>query len=249
MYRQPDVAIRIFIGTQANQYVPQRVLEYSIRKHTSADLDIRPTAQAGSIERRGGTKFGFVRFLVPQLCGYEGRAIYLDADQLMLGDVRELIDALDEDHSLAVVKQPEGTFAGKPVEPRNETSVMVLDCAKLKDWDPDRLFENVVPNDREPGPGQIRYKSFMRLEWMDPAQIQALDPRWNHYNTLRDDSRNVHFSHVREQPWKRPRHPLRPFWESWLAEALEAGALNRVEIVREVAKLHLHPGFLRHALP
>ena len=61
MYRQPDVAIRIFIGTQANQYVPQRVLEYSIRKHTSADLDIRPTAQAGSIERRGGTKFGYLR--------------------------------------------------------------------------------------------------------------------------------------------------------------------------------------------
>ena len=103
--------------------------------------------------------------------------------------------------------------------------------------------------DRAPGPGQLRSPRFLRLAWMDPAQIQALDPRWNHYNTLRDDSRNVHFSHVREQPWKRPRHPLRPFWEGWLAEALEAGALNRGEIVKEVAKLHLHPGFLRHALP
>jgi lipopolysaccharide biosynthesis glycosyltransferase len=237
--------IRIVIGTQANQYVPQRVLEYTIRKHASAELEIPPTRQ--TVSRRGGTRFGFVRFCVPAICGYAGRAIYMDADQLVLGDVAELVASLDDEHAVAVVQEPQGTFGGEAVEPRNESSVMVLDCEKLKEWNPDHLFDNVVANGRALRPGQIRYKDFQRLSWYDPAQIQALDPRWNHYNLLLDDTRLVHFSHVREQPWKRPGHPLARFWERWLVEALDAGYLTRGDILRAVARLHLHPHFLRHA--
>jgi hypothetical protein len=237
--------IRVVIGTQANQLVPQRVLEYSIRKQSSVEVEILPTRQ--NAPRVGGTRFGFVRFCVPSLCGYRGRAIYMDADQVALGDVAELAASLDEPRAIALVTEPEGSFAGRPLEPRNETSVMVLDCEKLKQWDPDHLFENVVPNDAALRPGQIHYKDFVRLEWFDPGLIQPLDPRWNHYNMLRDDTRLVHFSHVREQPWKRPSHPLTGFWEGWLAEALDAGCLSRRELLKEVALLHLHPHFLRHA--
>lgn len=237
--------IRIVIGTQANQYLPQRVLEYSIRKHSSEEVEILPTRQ--TVQRRGGTRFGFVRFCVPSIFDYTGRAIYMDADQLVLGDVAELAANLDDDHAVAVVQEPEGTFDGEAVEPRNETSVMVLDCEKLKQWDPDHLFENVVANGKTLLPGQIRYKDFQRLSWLDHALIQPLDPRWNHYNLLCDDTRLVHFSHVRDQPWKRPSHPLASLWGRWLGEAIAAGFLTRPEILREVALMHLHPHFLRHA--
>jgi len=235
--------IRIVIGTQANQFIPQRVLEYSIRKHTSADVQIIPTRQ--TVERKGGTRFGFVRLCVPAICGYEGRAIYMDADQIVLGDVEELFDSLDDDHAITLVKRPVGTFGGIPVEPRNETSVMVLDCAKLKQWDPDHIFEQVVPNGDELRPGQIHYKDFVRLNWVDPAIIQPLDPSWNHYNVLREDTQLVHFSHVREQPWKRPAHELTAFWERWLTDALDDGFVTRLDLLREAALLHLHPRFLR----
>lgn len=235
--------IQVVIGTQANQTIPQRVLEYSIRKHCAGEVDIRPTRQ--SQQRVGGTKFGFVRFCVPEVFGFQGRAIYMDADQLVLADLQELVDSLDADHAIGLVRHIEGTFAGEPVAPRNETSVMVLDCEKLKGWDPATLFSSVVPNEREPGPGQIRYKDFIRLAWVDPALIQEIDPRWNHYNMHRDDSKLVHFSHVREQPWKRPAHPERAFWESWLVEAMGAGYVTRTDILSAVARLHLHPSFLR----
>ncbi len=62
--------IQIVIGIQANQYVPQRVLEYSIRKQTASSVDIRPQRQ--SARRVGGTRFGFVRFGVPHSFGYRG---------------------------------------------------------------------------------------------------------------------------------------------------------------------------------
>ncbi len=55
--------ITIVIGTDPSQYVAQRVLEYSIRKHTSAEVKIIPGRQTQ--QRLGGTRFGFVRFRVP----------------------------------------------------------------------------------------------------------------------------------------------------------------------------------------
>lgn len=235
--------LQVVIGTQANQLVPQKVLAYSIRKHTPGEIDLRFERQVQN--QVGGTRFGFVRFTVPALFGYRGRAIYLDADQLVLADLRDLLDQLDDAHAIGVVRDLEGTFAGRSIAPRNETSVMALDCEKLKDWDPATLFDPVVPNGVPLQPGQIHYRDFMRLAWVDPSCIQAIDPRWNHYNMVRDDTKLVHFSHVREQPWKRPSHPFTAFWEGWLAEALGAGALSRGDLLQAVARLHVHPRFLR----
>jgi lipopolysaccharide biosynthesis glycosyltransferase len=238
--------IKIVIGTEPTQYVAQRVLEYSIRKHASAEVEVIGGQQ--SQKRLGGTKFGFVRFLVPSLCGYQGTGIYMDADQVVLGDVIELAGSLQPPHMVGLVRDIEGTFAGEPVAPRNETSVMVLDCASLKSWDPQTMFDQVVPNKAPLQPGQIHYKDFMRLTWLDQDLIQPIDPRWNHYNLVREDTRLVHFSHVREQPWKRPEHPLTGFWEEWLHEAMGAGYLTRSDIVKAVALGRIHRHFLRHAI-
>ncbi len=156
------------------------------------------------------------------------------------------MDALDEKYAIAVVQRPVGEFAGKPVEPRNETSVMVMDCAKLTDWRPDTMFDRVAPNGARLAPGQIHYKSFMRLEWFDPGSIQPLDPCWNHYNVLTDETKLVHFSHVHTQPWKRPKHPLTHLWEGWLRETMQEGYVRRIDLLRATALGHVHPRFLRN---
>lgn len=236
--------IRVVIGTEENQYVAQRVLEYSIRCHTSAELDIRCVQQKE--QRLGGTKFGFVRFYVPQIFGYEGKAIYLDADQIVLADLQELQDALDEKHLLALVKDPVGMFGEKPVPKRKETSVMVVNCDQLKSWQPQTLFTNVVPNNAELQPGQIHYRDFMWLTWLDEGKIQLLDKAWNHFNILQEDSKLVHFSHVASQPWKNPQHPLTKFWGQWLVKTIHSGFLKRTELLREIVIKHVHPYFLRY---
>ena len=68
--------IRVLVGTQDDQYVCQKVLEHSIRVNAREPVDVSFHTFSGA--RVGGTFFGFVRFLVPSLCGYAGRAIYLD---------------------------------------------------------------------------------------------------------------------------------------------------------------------------
>ena len=238
--------LTVVIGTQPAQYVAQRVLEYSIAKSASSEVDVRPMRQT----RRaiGGTQFGFVRFGVPHACGFRGRGIYLDADQVMLGDVHELAAQLEAPHAIGIVRDIEGTFDGKPVAPRNETSMMVLDCEKLGDWNPDTMFDKVVPNDAPLAAGQIHYKDFMRLAWVDPETIQSIDPRWNHYNVVRDDTKLIHYSHVRAQPWKRPEHAYADFWAGWLSDAIGAGYVRRLDILKAVARGHLHRHYLRYAV-
>lgn len=234
--------IEVVIGTEANQRIPQKVLEYSIRKHATKPVRIRAVEQ--SISRVGGTNFGFVRFGVPELMGWNGKAIYLDADQLVLSDIHELADALPDGKAVALVTEPVGHFGDKPVPRANQSSVMVMDCGQLRDWDTSTLFANVIGN-REPArAGSIHYRDFMMLSWMDSSRIASLDPGWNHFNIVRPDTRLVHFSHVRTQPWKAPAHPLARFWAGWLAEAVAAGAVGRRELLREIAAGHVHWRFL-----
>jgi hypothetical protein len=241
-----EVMIRVVIGTEASQYIPQRVLQYSIEKSTpGAEIHVRTQAE----QRLGGTKFGFVRFQLPAMFNFQGKAIYLDADQIVLADLNGLAAALDDQHPLAVVCQPQGYFGQQPVPQRLETSVMVVNCNQLPHWQPQTLFRPVVANDAPLQPGQIHYRDFMWLTWMDPRDIQCLDPAWNHFNILEPNTKLVHFSHVRSQPWKNPRHPLTGFWSHWLAQAMGAGYVSRGELLQAVLRRHIHPYFLRYVSP
>lgn len=235
--------VKVIVGTERNQYIAQKVLEYSIKKNATVPVEISFTTQTEM--RRGGTNFGFVRFHVPEMCSYRGKAIYLDADQLVFEDIKRLHDSLDDEHGVALVNSPEGYFGNKPVGQQNQTSVMVLNCESLRDWNPKVMFEPVVPNRTELKDGQIHYRDFMMLSWMDPNRIQPLDPRWNHFNIINEDTKLVHFSHVRSQPWKKPKHALAEKWGMWLREAVRDGYVKRWELVRDVLTGHVDRHFLR----
>lgn len=236
--------IKIVIGTEANQYIPQKVLEFSLQEHTNSELNIRSITQQE--KRLGGTNFGFVRFNVPHIFNYEGKAIYLDADQIVLTDIAELNNTLDSQHLLGLVEDLVGYFGDKPVPKRKETSVMVLNCDQLQDWDPKTMFDHVVANDAELQPGQIHYRDFMWLKWFDQEKIQFIDSAWNHFNILQQDTKIIHFSHVASQPWKQPQHPLTEFWSQWLVKTIESGLLTTKELAEAIKKKHVHPYFKKY---
>ena len=234
--------VKVVIGTEASQHIPQRVLQYSIEKCTpGAEVYVRTQTE----KRMGGTRFGFVRFHLPSMFGFQGKAIYLDADQIVLSNLNELADVLDENHKLALVCQPEGFFGQQPVPQRLETSVMALNCDQLHDWQPETMFHHVVPNDAPLQSGQIHYRDFMWLTWMDKTEILCIDPAWNHFNILKATTKLVHFSHVSSQPWKNPRHPLTEFWSQWLIQAMAAGHVKRRDLLQAILKRHIHPFFLK----
>lgn len=99
--------IRIFVGCAANNddLESQAVLEWSLRKHTKRPLEItwcqlsRDPASPWYSDGPNGwqtqlwtTPFSGFRWAVPELCGFDGEAIYTDSDVIVLADIAELWD-------------------------------------------------------------------------------------------------------------------------------------------------------------
>jgi lipopolysaccharide biosynthesis glycosyltransferase len=120
--------------------------------------------------------FVYTRFLVPYLMDFKGRAIFIDGDMVVRGDIIELYESLKTAHDVAVVKHDYKTrmpvkYMGAPNEdyPRkNWSSVIVWDCQSYLNR---KLTLDFVQ--RQPG-------SFLhRFSWIDDDRIQALPPEWN----------------------------------------------------------------------
>lgn len=133
--------IRIFCGFDQREAVGYHVFAASVIEHATVPVAFVPLNSRGLPQ--GSNEFTFSRFLVPWLCGYEGRAIFMDAaDMVALGDVAELDALFDPAFAVQVVKHPDyrtrhsikyrGTTMQCPNRdyPRkNWASVMLFNCA------------------------------------------------------------------------------------------------------------------------
>ncbi len=102
-----DETIRVFVGCDPNNCDLEQmmVLDYSIRKHTSAPVEIvwmqlsrdpssywysNPETGEGWNTVKWVTPFSGFRWAIPEYCDYAGRAIYMDTDVIVLSDLAEL---------------------------------------------------------------------------------------------------------------------------------------------------------------
>lgn len=103
---QADV-VRIFVGCDPNDCDLEQmmVLDYSLHRHATLPLEIHwmrlstncsspwysdARSGRGWQTQRWATPFSGFRWAVPTVCGFQGRAIYMDTDILALGDIAEL---------------------------------------------------------------------------------------------------------------------------------------------------------------
>ncbi len=120
--------MRVFIGFDHREPVAYHVCEFSIRRHTRLPtVTITPLEHVSLRKQRVfnrpwltqaedglrmdlidgrpfSTEFSHSRFLVPKLCGYEGWALFMDSDMVFTGDIRKLIDLVDPQYAVMVVK-------------------------------------------------------------------------------------------------------------------------------------------------
>ena len=144
--------INVFIGYDSKEKVAFNTLSYSILKNSTKPVAITPiylnNIKDDFVRERtalSSTEFSFSRFIIPHLMNYQGWALFLDCDQLMLGDVAELWRLRDEKYAVQVAKhdyqpQEEKKFMGavqtKYVK-KNWSSVMLMNCDKCKSLTPD----------------------------------------------------------------------------------------------------------------
>ena len=192
--------IRVFIGYDQREAAAFGVLEHSIHRRASQPVAIAPVMleQLKGVYKRErnalqSTDFSFSRFLVPWMCDYEGWAIFMDCDQLVLDDIAKLWALRDERYAVQVVKhhhvpKEEVKFLGakqSKYEKKNWSSVMLINCARCRALTPDYV-------------NSASGLELHQFKWLgNDDLIGALPAGWNHlvgYDAPRPDAALVHFT-------------------------------------------------------
>lgn len=233
--------IRLFVGADGTNcdLESQMAYEYSLKKHTTADVEITWMQQAakgpysGWKCGSGRTPFSHFRWSPPAMCNYEGKAIYTDVDWLWMADVADLWN------------QPvPGVFLAKVGKKGlSKTCCMLFDCAHAKGHVPtlDALKKMVDPQG-----------TLMQYFRERPELISAYEGDWNAidlkgYDDISDPRiKACHYSRIEHQPqllkytlprlkkegrahWytgpvgPHPRADLQALFDALYAEALAAG--------------------------
>jgi hypothetical protein len=194
--------IPIAIGYDPRESVAYHVLEQSIINRTSLPVAIIPLAnrllQNFDGQRDGTNAFIYSRFLVPELCDYQGWAIYMDSDMLLRKDLAQLWYLRDESKAVMVVKHDYHTrhrrkLIGTPMEcdnsdyPRKNWSSLIL-------WNCGHPMNRILSTEFvSESPGSVLH----RFQWLPDDLIGEIPSEWNHLvgeSPMTPDAALVHFT-------------------------------------------------------
>jgi len=186
---------------------------YSLRKHSAhADafdvkfIEVRDypcmLAREGQLYRRDGEmrpwlnddlqSFTPLRFAPPELMDYEGRAVIMDPDIFAIGDIWELLQR--DMQGAAIMCRPKSGRKGR--KGAFASSVMLLDCAQLRHWQFERDFNEMFE------PVKRDYMDWVSLKLESPETIGLFENYWNDFDNLTADTRLLHNTKRKTQPWK-----------------------------------------------
>jgi hypothetical protein len=201
------MTVRIFVGCSANgeDAEAQAMLEYTVRHYASVPVDINwmmlsrdpaspwysdPSKGAGWNTKGWATPFSAFRWGIPHVCNYEGKAIYMDVDQIARDDIAKLWTQAIPDSKALLAKD------------EKHSCVMLFDCARM---------QPVLPNFEVLRRTEGMYRNVRSTVGKVAARFAG---NWNcldgeSYKVLHDpDIKIIHFTKVETQPhlkWALPR--------------------------------------------
>ncbi len=203
----------VFIHTNHKQIVGAHVAEHALRRYSRHNdrFDVRfielkdhPFFQAkeGQLYLRDGMKrrwlnndlqsFTPLRFMPPELMGYRGRAVVIDPDVFAAADVWELLSR--DMQGKAILCRPRTGTKGC-VDKCLASSVMLLDCAKLTHWRVEEQFNAMFEFKRD-------YMDWICLKTEPRESIGLFENEWNDFDRLTPQTKMLHTTKRRTQPWK-----------------------------------------------
>lgn len=239
---------RIFVGADRSQALAVKVLEFSIRQRTNMSVVVRSMHDVNlpdpqDVRQAKRTGFSFTRFAIPELAGRKGRALYLDADMLVLRDLRELYmlpfngaKVLIQEDLPAKAQHP--GKRGAPAKRIKQCSVMLLDCAAL-DWDARAIIAGLD--------GAYSYEELMQdLCILAPEEIGYSVPfAWNSLETYEPGRTGlIHYTDMNTQPWVYAANPNGFLWLNEVRAMIAQGALSLEEVREEIRLGYFRPSLL-----
>jgi hypothetical protein len=194
-------AVKVFVGCDPNgsDLEQMMVLEYSLRKNASLPIEIHwmqlsrdpknpwfssPARKQGWRTETWSTPFSGFRWAIPATCGYQGRAIYMDTDILVLCDIADVWNM--------------DIKPGKIVAARAHVDSW-LSCVMLWDCDAARAY---IPTEDVLSADPHSHRDIKKYFARHPELIQPLDPTYNCIDGEGlpvDDIRILHYSDMGTQ--------------------------------------------------
>jgi len=221
--------LTVYIGWDSREIIAYDVCEHSILRRHSAntDLPIVPLIQnelrnsglyTRPIDKKASTEFSLTRFLTPALNKFEGFAIFADCDFLFLTDIVNVLELIDPQKAVSVVKHN--------YQPDERVK---MDGAKQfnyprKNWSSFMVFNCAHPANRALSPETVNSATpafLHRLSWLADDDIGELPVSWNYLEGWYDPDGDptlinaVHFT--RGGPWFKHMQDV-AFADLWLSE-------------------------------
>jgi len=176
--------VRIFLGTQDEQWRAERVFFYAIERvrDPARAYEIHVMKNLAGYQRKGWrTGFTNYRFAIPDYAGRTGKAIYNDVDQIYTADPALLFDLDLGEHGYRAVSA-------------SDTSVMLLDCARMAEW---WNLDTATRGSKGQLLGKVKAQ---------PGLWAPLDAGWNARDMefVEGQSMLLHYTAMHTQPW----HPF-----------------------------------------
>lgn len=171
--------MRIFVGWDSRETVAYHTLCHSIIRRASLPVSITPLKLDQlpidrEVDPLASTEFTYSRFLVPWLCGYEGAALFMDADMLVHTDILDVMEHFDPTKAVMCCQHdytPKSTtkFLGNAQHPYPR-----------KNWSSFMLFNNSHPDCKNLTPESVSNqigKYLHRMEWT--GEVGEIPLEWN----------------------------------------------------------------------
>lgn len=227
--------IKVFIGTEPAQWLPTEVLKHSILRRSKEQYEFTELKNIPlKLNIPMYTGFSFYRFSIPETCQYEGRAIYLDADIVVLCDLKELVKLDMQGHGALSRPHPhnKGYF----------TSVMLLDNEKLKHW---KIHQWVTLINAGIAPYEMTMAAMP--SGLNHKDFGPFDSMWNDLDFWNEKTKIIHYTRVPTQPWKVPGHPFASVFLREMKSALDNKIITPEQVKKEVEAGHIYPTILEDA--
>ena len=251
-------SVRVFIGSGEASRIERKVAVYSLRKHTQHPLDIyvfngthnaielndqEPVHAPLSLRLKyqNFTEFSLYRFLIPQICNYQGKAIYIDSDTVCLADIEELFNTSLNNCDFLAKSEAYDTHS----QNLWGLSVMLIDCEQTR-FDLETYFDEIAQ-------GLYTYTDFSCMSPAflahHPLKIGQLDPQWNVFDYCDEQTKLIHYTNLNTQPWKYPHHPYGELWFEYFEEARKAGYITERDIELSLVRAYVRPDILQGNAP
>ena len=204
---------RVFIHTNPKQMVGAIVARHALKRQSAHadqfEVEFINTADHAFLAEHEGKEylrdgihrvwlnddlqsFTPLRFMPPELMGYQGRALLIDPDIFAVADVWELLSR-DMSGKAIFCRSRSGTKGA--IDKCLASSVMLLDCARLTHWHCESQFRSMFEF-------KLDYHDWICLKTEAPETIGFFENEWNDFDKFTARTKLLHNTRRKTQPWK-----------------------------------------------